>query len=41
MEKLHAELKGLTPTERRVRGFLKSGPLLTKKNKTKQKQIKK
>ena len=34
-EKLHAELKGLTPTERRVRGFLKSGPLLTK-NKTKQ-----
>ena len=40
MEKLHAELRGLTPTERRVRGFLKSGPLLTKK-KQKQKQIKK
>ena len=34
MEKLHAELKGLTPTERRVRGFLKSGPVLTKNKQT-------
>ena len=41
MEKLHAELKGLTPTERRVRGFLKSGPLLTKRQRQKQKQTKK
>ena len=46
MEKLHAELKGLTPPERRVRGFLKSGPVLTKNKQTnkqthKQKQTKK
>ena len=45
MEKLHAELKGLTPPERRVRGFLKSGPVLTKNKQTnkqthKQKQTK-